>query len=70
MAKKQTEAKNPVDLIMDSTGMTLEQIGKVTNVSWQSVQQWRKRGSIPARHIKKLASKTKVPRKLLAPELY
>ena len=70
MSGNDGDTKNPVDLIMSRTGMTLEQIGEIVGVKWQSVQQWRKRGSIPPRHIKKLAQKTKIPRRELAPDLY
>lgn len=70
MESKEATAKNPVDLIMERTGMTLEQIASICGVTWQSVQQWRKRGNIPARHIKNLSAKTKIPKRELAPDLY
>lgn len=70
MESNETSTQNPVDLIINRTGMTLEQIASICGISWQSVQQWRKRGSIPARHIKTLSAKTKIPKRELAPELY
>jgi DNA-binding transcriptional regulator YdaS (Cro superfamily) len=63
--------KNPIDKAIESAG-SLAELANRTGLAYQSIQQYRKTGKIPAEHVLKFEAATEgeVTRHELRPDIY
>jgi DNA-binding transcriptional regulator YdaS (Cro superfamily) len=63
--------KNPIDKAIDSVG-SLTELADRTGLAYQSIQQFRKTGRLPAEHVLKFEAATKgaVTRHEFRPDIY
>lgn len=63
--------KNPIDKAIDSAG-SLAELARRTGLHYQSIQQFRKTGRVPAEHVLKFEAATEgeVSRHDFRPDIY
>lgn len=61
---------NPIQISLDSLGISQSELAKRLGLHRSVVSAWKRRGSIPLKHVKQVSEITGVPAHILSPHFF